>query len=67
MIRPLPALGRKRGGASRSGTARCMQLGGRSRTLFDSYHCSRYNTNTGVLTEEMFRAVFAEVRRRLDG
>jgi uracil-DNA glycosylase family 4 len=36
-------------------------------TLHDSYHCSRYNTNTGVLTEEMFRSVFAEVRRRLDG
>lgn len=35
-------------------------------TLHDSYHCSRYNTNTGVLTEDMFRAVFAEVRRRLD-
>ena len=35
-------------------------------TLFDSYHCSRYNTNTGVLTPEMFRAVFAEVRRYLD-
>ena len=35
-------------------------------TLHDSYHCSRYNTNTGVLTEEMFRDVFAEVRRRLD-
>ena len=34
--------------------------------LHDSYHCSRYNTNTGVLTPEMFRAVFAEVRRRLD-
>jgi uracil-DNA glycosylase len=30
--------------------------------LFDSYHCSRYNTNTGVLTPEMFRAVFANVR-----
>jgi uracil-DNA glycosylase len=27
--------------------------------LFDSYHCSRYNTNTGVLTPEMFRKVFA--------
>ncbi len=26
-------------------------------TLFDSYHCSRYNTNTGVLTAEMFKAV----------
>jgi uracil-DNA glycosylase family 4 len=35
-------------------------------TLYDSYHCSRYNTNTGVLTPEMFREVFAEVRRMLD-
>ena len=34
--------------------------------LFDSYHCSRYNTNTGVLTTEMFRAVFAGVRAFLD-
>jgi len=33
--------------------------------LADSYHCSRYNTNTGVLTTEMFEAVFAEIRRRL--
>ena len=29
--------------------------------LFDSYHCSRYNTNTGRLTEQMFRAVFEDV------
>ena len=35
-------------------------------TLFSSYHCSRYNTNTGVLTPEMFRAVFAKVRDHLD-
>jgi uracil-DNA glycosylase family 4 len=35
-------------------------------TLFDSYHCSRYNTNTGVLTADMFRAVFARVRAYLD-
>ena len=34
--------------------------------LFDSYHCSRYNTNTGVLTTEMFRGVFAQVRAFLD-
>jgi uracil-DNA glycosylase family 4 len=34
--------------------------------LFDSYHCSRYNTNTGVLTTEMFRGVFAQVREFLD-
>ena len=26
--------------------------------LIDSYHCSRYNTNTGRLTAEMFEAVF---------
>ena len=31
-------------------------------TLYDSYHCSRYNTNTGVLTPDMFRGVFAKVR-----
>ena len=35
-------------------------------TLFDSYHCSRYNTNTRVLTPEMFRAVFAQARKHLD-
>jgi uracil-DNA glycosylase len=34
--------------------------------LFDSYHCSRYNTNTGVLTPQMFRDVFAQVRKHLD-
>ena len=35
-------------------------------TLFDSYHCSRYNTNTGVLTPSMFRAVFARLRAKID-
>jgi uracil-DNA glycosylase len=34
--------------------------------LFDSYHCSRYNTNTGVLTEAMFREVFVSIRAELD-
>lgn len=29
------------------------------RTLIDSYHCSRYNQNTGKLTTGMFEAVFA--------
>ena len=29
------------------------------RFLIDSYHCSRYNQNTGRLTREMFEAVFA--------
>ena len=33
--------------------------------LLDSYHCSRYNTNTRRLTEAMFDGVFAEVRELL--
>ncbi len=33
--------------------------------LYDSYHCSRYNTNTGRLTTEMFEQVFARVRAEL--
>ena len=33
--------------------------------LADSYHCSRYNTNTGRLTEAMFHEVFAEIVNRL--
>ncbi len=33
--------------------------------VFDSFHCSRYNTNTGRLTEPMFHAVFAAVRAYL--
>ena len=35
-------------------------------TLFDSYHVSRYNTNTGRLTEAMFDAVVASVRQAVD-
>ena len=35
-------------------------------TLVDSFHCSRYNTNTGKLTTAMFHAVFADVRKLLD-
>ncbi len=34
--------------------------------LFDSYHCSRYNTNTRRLTTPMFEQVFADIRRFLD-
>jgi uracil-DNA glycosylase family 4 len=34
--------------------------------LADSYHCSRYNTNTGRLTEDMFHDVFKTVRAELD-
>jgi uracil-DNA glycosylase family 4 len=36
-------------------------------TLFSSYHCSRYNTNTGVLTPEMFRSVIRNIRDFLAG
>lgn len=34
--------------------------------LIDSYHCSRYNTQTRRLTEDMFRAVVARARDLLD-
>jgi uracil-DNA glycosylase len=33
-----------------------------TRHLIDSYHCSRYNTSTGVLTELMFKKVVARAR-----
>ena len=35
-------------------------------TLLDSYHCSRYNTQTGRLTTPMFESVFARARALLD-
>ena len=35
--------------------------------VHDSYHCSRYNTNTGVLTEAMFDAVIAGAREAISG
>jgi uracil-DNA glycosylase len=34
--------------------------------LANSYHVSRYNTNTGRLTEAMFHAVVAQLLQRLD-
>ena len=43
-----------------------VSIGDRVLTLTDSYHCSRYNTNTGRLTTEMFETVFASVRTELD-
>jgi uracil-DNA glycosylase family 4 len=33
--------------------------------LFDSYHCSRQNTNTGRLTTAMFEAVLANIAEEL--
>ncbi len=38
---------------------------GPDRVLYDSFHCSRYNTNTGRLTAAMFRSVFDAIRREL--
>ncbi len=59
----ITALGAKRAVAA-FGHGRKIEIG--SLTLLSSYHCSRYNTNTGVLTPEMFRAVFAAARAQLD-
>ncbi|HNP35511.1 MAG TPA: uracil-DNA glycosylase [Woeseiaceae bacterium] len=33
--------------------------------MLDSYHCSRYNTNTGRLTQPMFESIFAEAKALL--
>ena len=35
-------------------------------TLINSYHCSRYNTQTRRLTDAMFQAVFARARELID-
>jgi uracil-DNA glycosylase family 4 len=51
----LPALGEKRSRYPFGHGAEHMLTDGR--LLFDSYHCSRYNTNTGVLTQPMFEDV----------
>ena len=59
----LSALGLRRA-AFPFGHALAHDIGG-GVTLIDSYHCSRYNTNTGRLTAEMFEAVFAEAAARL--
>ena len=37
-----------------------------NQTLYDSYHCSRYNTNTGRLTPKMFNDVFGMIRADLN-
>ena len=39
----------------------CHSLPG-GRLLVDSYHCSRYNTNTRRLTPDMFNAIFVRIR-----
>lgn len=35
------------------------------RAIIDSYHCSRYNTNTKRLTEEMFNEIFTQIKAQL--
>ena len=60
----LAALGRKKS-AFRFGHGAAADLGD-GRTLVGSYHCSRYNTNTGRLTEAMFDDVFVRIGELLD-
>jgi uracil-DNA glycosylase family 4 len=55
----LLALGLRRNGFAFAHGARHALPGGAA--LFDSYHCSRYNTNTGRLTTAMFRSVFDSI------
>ena len=57
----LTALGQRRASFAFAHGAQ-HELPGTGLTLFDSYHCSRYNTNTGRLTEEMFHSVFRQIR-----
>ena len=50
------------------GHGRCHEIAradGNPVAVFDSFHCSRYNTSTKLLTPEMFRAVFAAVAGHL--
>ncbi len=59
----LMALGLKQNAAAFGHGARHALPDGR--VLIDSYHCSRYNTNTGRLTEATFHDVFHAVRAEL--
>ncbi len=59
----LAALGRRRAATPfRHGAVHALD----GLTLADSYHCSRYNTQTRRLTPEMFNTVIAALRARLD-
>jgi uracil-DNA glycosylase len=63
-VATLAALGRKKSSAKFGHNALHDLEDGRM--LVGSHHCSRYNTNTGRLTEEMFHDVFRQVRELLD-
>jgi uracil-DNA glycosylase family 4 len=52
-----------RGHAFKHGASHGLDRGVR---LFDSYHCSRYNTNTKRLTAAMFKGVFRDIERHLN-
>ena len=63
----LSALGMKRSALAFGHNAvHDISLDDRPAALIDSYHCSRYNTNTGRLTEEMFDDVFVSIKERLN-
>ncbi len=51
--------------AAKFGHAAVHQLPG-GQTLFNSYHCSRYNTNTRRLTEQTFHDVFTLIKNHSD-
>ena len=75
---PLPAVMLTLGGIAHGSTLRALGLAAKAypfvhgavydlpdgRALCPSYHCSRYNVNTGRLTAEMFDQVVATIRQR---
>ena len=61
----LKACGLKVGGYKFAHAARHVLTDGR--ILYDSYHCSRYNTQTRRLTEAMFHQVFEMIRHETKG
>ncbi|MCF8179165.1 MAG: uracil-DNA glycosylase [Sulfuritalea sp.] len=60
----LMALGLKQSALAFAHAARHVLPDGR--VLIDSYHCSRYNTQTRRLTSADFRRVFQNIRQELD-
>ena len=63
----LMALGLKSGAhAFAHGAKHVVKVHGRDLAFFDSYHCSRYNTQTRRLTTPMFEAVVHAAKRHLD-